>query len=105
MIAIKIDAKKVKRELFFKGAKTEYMDLTLIDNKGGPDEYGYDGFVVQDVGKEARQRGEKGPIIGNWKHVGGKPKQSAPPQQRTPPPAKRPPADPDLDAPAEGLPF
>lgn len=106
MISIKIDAKKVKRELFFKGKSTEYMDLTLIDNKTGKDEYGNDGFVVQDVGKEARLRGEKGPIVGNWRHVGGSSQRPAGEASRRPtPPTKRPPQDPDLDGESDTIPF
>ena len=49
------------------------MDLTLMDNKNGTDEYGNDGFIVQSVTKEKREAGIKGPIIGNWKHVGQRP--------------------------------
>jgi hypothetical protein len=41
-----------------------------MENRDGVDQYGNNGFVVQDIGKERRQAGEKGPIIGNWKHVG-----------------------------------
>ena len=70
MQRLKIDVTKIKKELLFTGAKGTYMDLTLMDNRDGPDQYGNDGFIVQDVGKERREAGEKGPIIGNWKHVG-----------------------------------
>ena len=36
--------------------------LALVRAAGG------DGFIVQGLSKEARERGEKGPIIGNWKY-------------------------------------
>jgi len=55
---------------FFTGAKGTYMDLTLMDNRDGTDQYGYDGFITLDVGKKNREAGMKGPIIGNWKHLG-----------------------------------
>lgn len=73
MIRIKMDVKKINKSQLFVGAKGTYMDLTLMDNRDGTDEYGNDGFVVQDIGKERREAGEKGPIVGNWKHIGQKP--------------------------------
>jgi len=53
------------------GAKGTYCGLTLMDNRDGRDQYGNDGFVVQDVGKERREAGEKGAILGNWKDLDG----------------------------------
>jgi len=73
MQRIKLDVTKLDKNLFFKGAKGTYADLTLMDNKDGTNSYGDDGFIVQDVGKERREAGEKGPIVGNWKYVGAKP--------------------------------
>jgi len=70
MQRIKLDVTKLNKEMLFKGAKGTYADLTLMDNRDGTDQYGNDGFVVQDVGKERREAGEKGPIVGNWKYVG-----------------------------------
>jgi hypothetical protein len=75
MISAKIDVTKLDKSSFFKGAKGTYCDITLIDK---PSEYG-DGFIVQDLGKERRLAGERGPIIGNWKETGqAKPQQTAP---------------------------
>ena len=75
-----------------------YLDVALFDNKDGQkSQYGDDGFVVQKVSKEARQRGEKGPIVGNWRFVEEK-------QASTPAPAPKAapkPADDDED----GVPF
>jgi len=51
------------------GAKGTYLDLALFENKDGKGEYGDDGFIVQEVTKEKREAGVKGPIIGNWRHV------------------------------------
>lgn len=69
MIKLKIDVKKIAKAHMFEGEKGTYLDLALFTNKDGPDKYGNDGFIVQDVSKEARERGEKGPIIGNWKET------------------------------------
>jgi len=67
MITLKIDVLKIDKAHLFKGAKGTYLDLSLRDNKDGVDQYGNSGFIVQGANKEARERGEKGPIIGNWK--------------------------------------
>jgi len=51
------------------GDKGSYMELTLMDNMDGKDQYDNDGFIVLGISKERREAGEKGPILGNWKHV------------------------------------
>lgn len=79
MISIRITREKIAKEHCYVGKNGTYCDMVLFDNKAGKDQYGYDGFVVQSVSKEARQQGVKGPIIGNWKRVGedAKPKPAA----------------------------
>lgn len=69
IIRIKLTKEKLKQELFYKGGKGTYIDCTLLENKNGTDEYGNDFMIVQDISKEARDRGEKGPIVGNGKYV------------------------------------
>lgn len=69
MIRVKIDVTKIDKTKLFKGAKGTYLDLTLFET---PDsKYGDDYRVVQDLGKDARARGEKGAILGNGKIIGG----------------------------------
>ena len=65
----------------FVGTKGLYLSLTLHDNKDGKDQYENDGFASVDVPKEAREAGEKGPIIGNWRNLDVKPK-AAPPKAK-----------------------
>jgi hypothetical protein len=67
-IAIPIEANNV-----YVGQKGYYLELTLMDNRDGVDQYGNAGFVTLDVGKVRREAGEKGPILGNWKHHGTAP--------------------------------
>ena len=69
MIIAKIDVTKLDKSQFFKGQKGIYTDLMLIPNKDGGDQYGNDGFVSQGVSKEARDKGEKGKIVGNYKKI------------------------------------
>lgn len=81
MIVLKIDVTKIDKKYFFTGKSGTYMDAALRENQEGTDQYGNDGFIVQNPSKEAREKGEKGPIIGNWKRVGGakqKPAESKP---------------------------
>ena len=88
MIRIKLDVKKIDKSFLFTGAKGIYCDLTLLENKEGKDQWDNDGFIVQDVGKENREKGIKGPIIGNWKHVGDKQAQPRPQQTQAQTPAE-----------------
>lgn len=67
MHKLKIDVTKIDKAHLFKGEKGTYLDCTLMENRDGPDQYGNDGFIVQDTSKEAREAGERGPIIGNFR--------------------------------------
>lgn len=69
MIKYKIDVTKIDKDLLYKGEKGTYLNGVFFENKNGTSEYGDDGYIVQDISKEARDRGEKGPIIGNWRHI------------------------------------
>lgn len=69
MIVAKIDVSKIDKAHLFEGKKGKYLDFALHDK---PNEYGDDGFITQSVSKEARDKGVKGAIIGNWKTVGKK---------------------------------
>jgi hypothetical protein len=92
MQSLNINVTKIDNTALYEGVKGKYLSLTLLENRDGQDQYGNDGFIVQDIGKERRLAGEKGPIIGNWKHI--KQAQSAKPQ----PAAKTQPED-DGDVP------
>lgn len=76
-VAIPVDPNNV-----FRGEKGLYCSLTIHDR---PDDYGNEGFVSVDLGKDRRLAGEKGPILGNWKHLGQRPanQNGAPPPQPT----------------------
>ena len=51
------------------GAKGSYLKLTLIKNREGKDAFDNDGFAAVSLPKERRDAGEKGPIVGNWRHI------------------------------------
>lgn len=82
MIRCKINLDMVLKDRLFKGAKGTYLDITLLDRHG--DKYGNDFMVVQDLGKDARLRGEKSPILGNGKIFHGGAAQPQEPQRAKP---------------------
>jgi len=113
MQKLKIDVKKIDKSALYEGAKGTYLDLTLMENRQGPDQYGNDGFIIQEIGQTRREAGEKGPIIGNWKHAGQK---AQPGRERTagdaytktatPPPVVKPGGyNPDPDDDQDSIPF
>ena len=82
MIAAKIDVTKINKEYLYKGKSGTYLDVTLIPNKDGQDQYGNDGFIAQSVSKELRDQGVKGPIVGNYKTIQKQAKQQPKPQAK-----------------------
>jgi hypothetical protein len=94
-----IDFRKLDQSCFFEGKTKDghtplYMKLSLVPRKE-VGAYGDTHFITQDIGKDRRQAGEKGPIVGNGKPVQKKaapattapaPRPSAP---RAPAPAPR----------------
>jgi hypothetical protein len=59
----------IKANAIYMTEKTASMDVTLMDNRDGPDQYGNHGFATLDLGKDRRLAGERGPILGNWKDL------------------------------------
>jgi hypothetical protein len=84
MHTIKINVTRIDKTALFPGKNGKYLDLVLWENKDGRDQYGNDGFVTQDIGKERRLAGEKGPILGNWKHHDQAPRQEQTRQEAPP---------------------
>ena len=82
MITVSINTAKIDKNHLFEGktgkfldialmeSKTgKFLDIALMESKSGKDKYGNDGFVTQSISKEARAKGERGPIIGSWKRL------------------------------------
>jgi hypothetical protein len=61
----------IKANAIYMTDKSASMDVTLMTNRDGPDQYGNDGFATLDLGKERRLAGDRGPILGNWKDFDG----------------------------------
>jgi hypothetical protein len=66
-IRLKIDVTKIEKARLFKGQKGTYLDATCFIDINEEDQYGNHGFIAQDVTKEEREAGTKGPILGNVK--------------------------------------
>jgi hypothetical protein len=66
-VAVKIDVTKIDKALLYKSEKGAYLNATMFIDADTPDKYGNHGMVTQDVSKEAKDAGEKGPILGNVK--------------------------------------
>ena len=77
-VAIPLEANAV-----YVGEKSRNLELTLIPNRDGPDKYGYAGFAAVNLSREQREAGEKGPIVGNWRHL-KKPAATPAPAQTAP---------------------
>lgn len=92
----KINVLQILKQYLFEGRSGKYLDIAGFINKDGKGKYGDDGFIVQEISKEARDRGEKGPIIGNWRwHE----KKDAPAKTAAAPAEKPAAEDPDQDIP------
>ena len=97
-IRVKLDVSKIDKNRLFKGAKGVYLDATVFIDIDQKDQYENNGMITQDVTKEEREGGVKGPILGNvqvfWqgesKQQGQQPQQNQgqPQQQPQQAPAK-----------------
>ena len=64
-ISLKIDVKKLRKEVFYHGEKGVYCTLIIVPS---PDnQYGDDYMVTQYVGK--KPEGERDPIVGNGRDL------------------------------------
>ena len=63
IISASLDVNKIDKTKFYQGKKSNYLNIALIPTPESP--YGNAYMVVQDVGREAREAGEKGAILGN----------------------------------------
>lgn len=51
MIVMKINCSKIPKERLFQGKNGKMIDLVLMENRAGTDQYGNDGFVSVSVSK------------------------------------------------------
>ena len=70
MITVSLNVTKIDKSAIIDGKNGKYLSLVMWENKNGTDQYGNAGFVTQDLGKERREAGEKGAILGNYRIMG-----------------------------------
>ena len=96
LIRAKIDVLKIDKSALYRGKKGTYLDIAIMPNKDGEDQYGNSHYITQDIGKERRDRGERGAILGNGELVtfgqggGGRRKAAPPPSKYDSPPDQEP---------------
>lgn len=66
-IRLNINVSKLEKARIHQGNKGQYIDLTTFVDIDQKDQYDNNGFISQDVTKEEREQGVKGPIVGNCK--------------------------------------
>ena len=64
-IRAKIDVTKISKSRLFVGKQGTYLNITLIESSN---EFS-DGFIVEEVSKEERDKGIKGTILGNFSYI------------------------------------
>lgn len=85
---LKIDVTKILKEHLFEGRNgSKYLNIVLWENREGVDNYGNSHMAVQEIPRELRDAGQKGPILGNAKPFGqpSAPQQAAPPRRQSTP--------------------
>jgi hypothetical protein len=107
MILLSIDVTKIDKAKLIPGRKkrpdgsvAKYLELVVMENRDGEDQYGNTHMVVQGISKAEREAGERGAILGN-----GKEAFAAKPQRQQRPVPTKPPVDPDLDVEGDDIPF
>lgn len=66
-ISLKIDVTKIEEGRLYQGKTAKYLDATVFVDLDNFDQYDNSGMITQDITKEERGRGVKGPILGNCK--------------------------------------
>lgn len=62
---IKINVTKILKQYLYRGENGVYLNAAVWPNKDGTGQYGDTHYIVQELPKEARDKGERGNIIGN----------------------------------------
>lgn len=66
-VSLKINVSMIEKARLFAGQKGKYLDATVFIDINDLDQYGNNGMITQDVSKDEKQQGVKGPILGNCK--------------------------------------
>ena len=83
-VKLKINVKAIEKARLFAGAKGTYLDATVFIDVDTKDQYDNNGMITQDVKKEEKDAGVKGPILGNCQVFWSDQQQQQAPQQAPP---------------------
>ena len=87
-IKLKINVSMIEKARLFTGKKGKYLDATVFVDVDNKDQYENNGMITQDVKKEEKDAGAKGPILGNcsvfWSDQQQPQQQQQAPQQQAP---------------------
>ena len=70
MISLSIKTYEIDPEHIIIGKNGKILSVVLFESKPDQKKYGDDGYAVQGVSKELRDKGVRGPIVGNWRFIG-----------------------------------
>lgn len=80
-VSLKINVSMIEKARLFAGKKGKYLDATVFIDLDELDQYENSGMITQDITKEEKNNGIKGPILGNckvfWSDSGAVPQQPA----------------------------
>ena len=78
-VKLKINVSVIEKARLFAGKKGKYLDATVFIDVDNKDQYENNGMITQDVSKEEKDSGVKGPILGNvqvfWRDDNNAPQQ------------------------------
>jgi hypothetical protein len=79
-VRLKINLSEIEKARLFKGKKGVYLDATVFIDIDQKDQYENNGMITQDVKKDEKDQGIKGPILGNvqvfWRDDNNAPQQA-----------------------------
>lgn len=86
-VSLKINVSEIEKGRLFAGKKGKYLDATVFIDIDQKDQFDNNGMITQDVNKEEKDSGIKGPILGNCKvfWTEGQQQQQRPQQQNQQP--------------------
>lgn len=64
-VSLKINVSQIEKTRLYKGEKGTYLDAIAFIDIDQKDQYGNNGMITQDVSKDEKAAGVKGPILGN----------------------------------------
>jgi len=79
-VSLKIDVTNIEKARLYQGKKGTYLDATVFIDVDNKDQYENNGMITQNVTKEEKDQGVKGPILGNvqvfWRDDNNAPQQA-----------------------------